>query len=75
MCHFANQAQKKIGPGMKGVLKNKELPFSHKAATVANVREQIDKGNPVGKPMPMPPFGDKLSKSDISNLIANLKKL
>ena len=75
MCHFANQAKKKIGPGMKGILKNKELPDSHQAATVANVREQIEKGNPQGKPMPMPPFGSKLSKSDMSNLIAYLKTL
>lgn len=75
MCHFANQAKKKIGPGMKSILKNKELPYSHKPATVANIREQIEKGNPDGKPMPMPPFGSKLSKSDMSNLIAYLKTL
>lgn len=75
MCHYANQAKKKIGPGLKGILKNKELPYSHKPATVANVREQIEKGNPQGRPMPMPPFGSKLSKSDISNLIAYLKTL
>ena len=75
MCHFANQAKKKIGPGMKGILKNKELPYSHKAATVANVQEQIEKGNPEGQPMPMPPFGSKLSKSEMSNLIAYLKTL
>jgi cytochrome c2 len=75
MCHFANQAKNKIGPGLKGILKNKELPFSHKPATVANVRDQIEKGNPEGKPMPMPPFGSKLSKADMSNLIAYLKTL
>lgn len=75
MCHYAHQAKKKIGPGMKDILKNKELPYSHKPATVANIREQIEKGNPQGKPMPMPPFGGKLSKSDMSNLIAYLKTL
>jgi mono/diheme cytochrome c family protein len=75
MCHYANQAKKKIGPGMKGILKNKELPYSHKPATVANVRAQIEKGNPQGKPMPMPPFGSKLSKPDMSDLVAYLKTL
>lgn len=75
LCHHADQTKKKIGPGLKGVLKNKELPYSHKPATVANVREQIEKGNPQGKPMPMPPFAGKLSAKDLSNLIAYLKTL
>lgn len=75
LCHYADQAKNKIGPGLKGILKNKELPFSHKAATVANVREQIEKGDPQGKPMPMPPFAGKLSAKDMSNLIAYLKTL
>ena len=75
LCHYADQAKNKIGPGLKGVLKNKQLPFSHKPATVANVREQIEKGNPKGKPMPMPPFAGKLSAKEMSNLIAYLKTL
>lgn len=75
LCHYADQTKNKIGPGLKGILKNKELPYSHKPATVANVREQIEKGNPNAKPMPMPPFAGKLSASDISNLIAYLKTL
>jgi mono/diheme cytochrome c family protein len=75
LCHFADQTTNKIGPGLKGVLKNKELPYSHRPATVANVREQIEKGNPQGKPMPMPPFAGKLSEKDLSNLVAYLKTL
>jgi cytochrome c2 len=75
LCHFADQTTKKIGPGLKGVMKNKELPYSHRPATVANVREQIEKGNPQGKPMPMPPFAGKLSATEINNLIAYLKTL
>lgn len=74
MCHFANQTTKKIGPGLKGLLKNKELPYSHRPATVANVKEQIEKGNPQG-PVPMPAFGSKLSAAEITNLIAYLKTL
>ena len=75
MCHFADQTTTKIGPGLKGLFKNKELPYSHRPTTVANVQEQIEKGNPQGKPMPMPPFGNKLSKADINDLIAYLKTL
>ena len=75
MCHYADQTKNKIGPGLKGVMKNKELPYSHRPATEANVREQIEKGNPQGKPMPMPPFGGKLSGTELSNLIAYLKTL
>ena len=75
VCHFADQTANKIGPGMKGILKNKELPYSHRPATAANVQGQIEKGNPDGKPMPMPAFGTRLSKTDINNLIAYLKTL
>ena len=75
LCHIADQTTTKIGPGLKGVLKNKELPYSHRPATVANVREQIEKGNPQGKPMPMPPFANKLSKTQLDDLIAYLKTL
>jgi mono/diheme cytochrome c family protein len=75
MCHFADQTTNKIGPGLKGLFKMKELPFSHRPVTDANVREQIEKGNPQGKPMPMPPFGGKLSATEMSNLIAYLKTL
>ena len=75
LCHYADQTKNKIGPGLKGILKNKELPFSHKPATEANVREQILKGNPQGKPMPMPPFEGKLSAKDMANLVAYMKTL
>jgi len=75
LCHIPTSTQTKIGPGLKGVLKNKELPYSHRPATVANVREQIEKGNAQGKPMPMPPFGSKLSATQINDVIAYLKTL
>ncbi len=75
LCHFPTQATTKIGPGLKGLFKMKELPYSHRPVTVANVQEQIEKGNAQGKPMPMPPFASKLSKTDISNVIAYLKTL
>lgn len=75
MCHSATETKTKIGPGLKGLFKAKELPYSHRPVTVANVREQIEKGNPQGKPMPMPGFGGKLSPAQINDLIAYLKTL
>ena len=75
MCHFPNKTATKIGPGLKGLFKDKTLPYSHRPTTVANVEEQIKNGNPNGKPMPMPPFGSKFSKDQMNDLIAYLKTL
>lgn len=75
VCHNATQTTTKVGPGLKGLFKNKQMPYSHKPVTEENVRTQIEKGNPAATPMPMPAFGGKLSKTDIDNLIAYLKTL
>lgn len=75
LCHNATSTQPKIGPGLKGLFKHKKLPYSHRPTTVANVREQIDKGNAHAKPMPMPPFGSKLTATQINDVIAYLKTL
>lgn len=70
MCHFADKTDKKIAPGLKDLFKNKELPQSHKPATEANVREQIEKGSKV-----MPAFGNKLTPTEIDDLLEYLKTL
>lgn len=75
MCHYPDKTEKKLGPGLKGLYKNKELVSNHKPVTDDNVREQIEKGAPDAKPMPMPAFGPKLSADQINNLIAYLKTL
>ena len=75
MCHNADSTQAKLGPGLKGLFKNKELPASHKPATDANVRDQILKGSPNAKPMPMPAFKGKLKPEEIDSLIKYLKTL
>jgi len=75
LCHNANSTTAKVGPGMKGLFKAKELPTSHKPVTVDNVRDQIEKGNAAGKPLPMPPFASKLSKTQMNDLIEYLKTL
>jgi len=70
MCHFPDKADKKMGPGLKDLFKNKELPQSHKPATEANVREQIENGSKA-----MPGFAKKLSTADIDALMDYLKTL
>ncbi len=75
VCHLADDTKEKIGPGLKGLFKNKELPKSHKPATEANVREQIAKGSPQAEPMPMPSFAGKLSDQETRDVIAYLKTL
>jgi mono/diheme cytochrome c family protein len=75
ICHYADRADNKLGPGMKGLFKNQLLPVSHKPATEENIREQISKGNPQGKPMPMPAFGDQLNAEQMDDLVAYLKTL
>lgn len=72
VCHHAEKVDRKIGPGMKGIFKGKDLPMSHKPNTEANVRLQIEKGNPKKG---MPAFETKLSKADMENLVAYLKTL
>ena len=68
MCHFANQAKKKIGPGMKGILKNKELPYSHKAATVANTSMRAVHAR---RYFPVPVIRSRLCHSDTPHCCHN----
>jgi mono/diheme cytochrome c family protein len=69
-CHSATSTETKVGPGLKGLFKNKTLPGTGKPTNVANVTAQIKNGGGG-----MPAFGDKLSAQDISALIAYLKTL
>ncbi len=75
MCHLTDDVKTKFGPGLKGLFKNKDLPASHKPVTESNVREQIAKGSPDAKPMPMPAFAEKLSAQEMDDLLAYLKTL
>jgi mono/diheme cytochrome c family protein len=70
MCHFPDKADKKMGPGLKDLLKNKELPLSKKPATAEVVREQIEKGSKA-----MPAFAKKLSTEEMDALMDYLKTL
>ncbi|MBI1940467.1 MAG: cytochrome c [Acidobacteria bacterium] len=70
LCHFPDKADKKMGPGLKGLFSLKELPESHKPVDEETIRDQIMNGT-----KKMPGFAKKLSPEQIDNLIAYLKTL
>lgn len=70
MCHFPDKAEKKMGPGLKDLFKNKELPQSHRPVADTVVREQIEKGSKA-----MPAFAKKLPSAEIDSLMEYLKTL
>ena len=64
-CHATVEGQASFGPNLHGVLKG-----PHPRRTVTDLRAQIKNGK--GK---MPGFGDKLSESEIDDMIAYMKTL
>ena len=68
-CHHTDRKDEKVGPGLKGIFKEKLLPASKKAVTRENIRNQIK--NPLAN---MPAFPE-LSKQDIQDIIAYLRVL
>ncbi|SRR5579883_847985 len=69
VCHNADSAEKKIGPGLKGLFKKDKLA-NGKAPSEANVRAKIDEGG-----NGMPAYKDILSDQEKDDLIAYLKTL
>ncbi|MGA1994720.1 MAG: cytochrome c [Bryobacteraceae bacterium] len=69
VCHNADSAEKKMGPGMKGLFKKEKLANGQKA-TEANIRAKVDQGG-----NGMPAYKDMLSDKDKDDLIAYLKTL
>jgi cytochrome c len=70
VCHNADSAETKVGPGLKGVFRKANLN-NKKKVTDANVIELINKGSPVG----MPAFEDQLSDQERADVLAYLKTL
>jgi mono/diheme cytochrome c family protein len=70
LCHFPDKADKKMGPGLKGLFSLKELPESHKPADEKTIRDQIVNGS-----KKMPGFAKKLSPEQVDSLMAYLKTL
>lgn len=70
MCHSTTSTEREIGPGLKGLFKNKKMPASDRPVTEAAVREQIREGGGG-----MPPFKERLDETELADLIAYLKTL
>lgn len=68
-CHHTDSKDIKVGPGLKGIFKEKVLPASKKAVTRENIRNQIK--NPLAN---MPAVPD-LSEQDIRDIIEYLRVL
>jgi cytochrome c len=69
VCHNADSAEKKMGPGLKGLFA-KDKMLNGKKPTEANVRAKVDEGG-----NGMPAYKEILSDEDKDNVIAYLKTL
>ena len=69
VCHNADSDEKKMGPGLKGLMKKAKMK-NGKAPTEANVSALIKAGG-----NGMPAYEDMLSKDELANLLAYLKTL
>jgi len=70
VCHNSDSAEKKMGPGLKGLFKKGKLDSNGKPANEVNIRQKIDEGG-----NGMPGYKDTLSDTEKANLIAYLKTL
>jgi cytochrome c len=69
VCHNADSAEKKMGPGLKGLFKKDKLGDGKKVSE-ANIRARVDDGG-----NGMPPYKDVLDDQQKEDLIAYLKTL
>jgi len=70
LCHYADQDQKKIGPGLKGIGKRGTFTVNSNKVTDENLKEWIENGDEL-----MPPFKDALEPGQIKDVIAYVKTL
>jgi cytochrome c2 len=70
VCHNADSAERKMGPGLKGLMKKAKMDSTGKAPTDANVMAKIDEGG-----NGMPAYKEMLSADEKANLLAYLKTL
>ena len=68
-CHDPDSSTDKVGPGLKGIMKNDLLPVSGRPANPENIINQFKK--PVNR---MPSF-DYLSDEEMKDILAYLKTL
>jgi cytochrome c len=69
VCHNADSAEKKVGPGLKGLFRKAKLS-NGKKVTDENVMARINQGGGG-----MPAYGEMLSEQEKADLLAYLKTL
>lgn len=69
VCHQADSAERKTGPGLKGLFKRSRL-LNGKKVTEQSVRAVVEEGGGG-----MPPFKDMLWKEEKDHLLAYLRTL
>jgi len=70
ICHYADNDQKKIGPGLKGISKRGTFTVNNNKVTDESLRTWIENGDTL-----MPPFKDVLEPAQITDVIAYVKTL
>ena len=69
ICHSADTAEKKIGPGLKGLYARGTM------ADGTKVTDETVTGRIVNGKVPMPPFKDTLTPAEIKQVVEYLKTL
>jgi cytochrome c2 len=70
VCHYTDNDQKKIGPGLKGLSKRGTFTVNSNKVTDEALKTWIENGDNL-----MPPFKDVLEANEIKDVIAYLKTL
>jgi mono/diheme cytochrome c family protein len=70
ICHYADNDQKKIGPGLKGISKRGTFTVNNNKVTDETLKTWIENGDSL-----MPPFKDVLEPAQIKDVIAYVKTL
>ena len=70
LCHYADNDQKKIGPGLKGISKRGTFSVNNNKITDESLKDWIENGDEL-----MPPFKEALEPAQIKDVIAYVKTL
>jgi cytochrome c len=70
ICHFADNDQKKIGPGLKGISKRGTFTVNGNKVTTQSLTTWIETGDSL-----MPPMKDVLEPAQIKDVVAYVKTL
>lgn len=70
MCHFADQEEKKIGPGLKGISKRGTFTVNGNKVTTESLTKWIENGD-----SQMPGMKDSLEPQQIKDVVAYVKTL